>query len=101
MDDLLVLIGTTYEPNELGVMIATEARVPVLAHIESASRSEWYRAGMVGHQAEIVAITNAANYMGEQTAELNGKRYAIYRTYRPENSDEIELYLEEKLGARQ
>ena len=56
---------------------------------------------MVGHQAEIVAITNAANYMGEQTAELNGKRYAIYRTYRPENSDEIELYLEEKLGARQ
>lgn len=100
MDDLLVLIAATYAPNEIGAMIPTETRRSIWVRLESVSRAEWYRAGMAGLQPEIVAITPAVNYSGETAAELGGKRYAIYRTYRRADSDDIELYLEDKAGAR-
>ena len=47
----------------------------------------------------LVFITPAVNYSGEQEAELQGVRYRIYRTYRKRDTDEVELYLEEKAGA--
>ena len=39
----------------------------------------------------------ADEYHGEMVAVLNGTRYGIYRTYQV-NTEELELYLEQKVG---
>ena len=100
MDDLLTLIAETFQADEIGVMIPQETRRTVWVRLESINRAEWYRAGLAGMRPELVAITPHVNYAGEKTAELGGKRYSIYRTYRAAESDEIELYLEERTGGR-
>lgn len=100
MDDLLTLIAERVDQNEIGAFVSVEIPRDVWVRIESVGRSEWYQAGMAGLQPEVVAITNAANYNGEKLAELGGKRYAIYRTYRLADSDEVELYLSEQVGVR-
>ena len=47
---------------------------------------------------EIVFTTPLVNYCWEPEAEFHGVRYAIYRTYFVQDTDEIELYLERKAG---
>jgi hypothetical protein len=37
------------------------------------------------------------DYNGEDTAEYDGKRYGIYRTYERDD-EQVELYLEKKAG---
>ena len=98
MDDLIVLIGETFTQNTIGEQIATETRTEVWAHLNSVSRSEWFAAGKNGLQPAIVAVTPIVNYSGEKLVDYAGKRYAIYRTYFRDDSDEIELYLEERAG---
>jgi hypothetical protein len=43
--------------------------------------------------------TPAVNYAGEAEIEVDGFRYAIYRTY-TDTEDFIELYCERKAGVR-
>lgn len=100
MDDLIVLIAETYTENSIGVRVPTETRREVWAHMRSVTRAEWSAAGLAGLQPAIVAETNRVNYAGEKLAEVNGTRYAVYRTYAADNSDVIELYLEERAGVR-
>lgn len=99
MDDFIKLIKETFVTNEIGVQIATETQTEVLAHIQTASRSEWAAAGQNGLQPSFVAVTNRVNYDGEKIAILNGQRYSIYRVYLPNNSDMIELYCEQRAGS--
>lgn len=98
MDDIITLINQTFAQDEIGVEIATETKTPVWAHLRSATRSEFFSAGQSGLQPSLVAITPIANYAGQKIAEWRGKRYFIYRTYFATGSDDIELYLEEKVG---
>lgn len=98
MDDLLTLIGQTYEQDGIGQFVARETRTDIWAHITSVSRSEWAVAGQSGLSPSYVATTNVANYSGESLAEWNDKRYSVYRTYIKAETDDIELYLEEKAG---
>lgn len=98
MDDLITLVGETFAQNEIGEQIATETRTAVWAHLRSVSASEYFAGGKIGLQPDIVAITPVSNYNGEKIVEYNGKGYAVYRTYFPENSDDIELYLEVRTG---
>ena len=39
-----------------------------------------------------------AEYAGEDECEYNGQRYAIYRTFRVPQTDDLELYAERKAG---
>lgn len=98
MDGLLTLIAQSYQQNDLGEQISTETTVEVLAHIQSVTRAEWFSGGKNGLQPSLVAITPRVNYSGQKIAAWDGQRYAVYRTYFPEDSDEIELYLEERVG---
>ena len=41
----------------------------------------------------------AGDYEGETLCKYDGKSYAIYRTYLPDNSDYIELYAQREGGA--
>ena len=100
MVEVVTLIATTYETDALNVMIPKETRRDVWARLDSVSRADFYRAGMAGLRPEIVAVTQLVNYEGETIAEIGGKRYAVYRTYHAAESDEIELYLEDRAGVR-
>lgn len=99
MDDVLVLIGSELQANDLLEQVEADgARSEVFGRVESVTRAEWIDGGREGMKPALVFITPAVNYSGEPEAELHGVRYRVYRTYRKRNTDEVELYLEEKAG---
>lgn len=104
MDEQIYLIDQTYETDSLGQRIPKDGTPSqVWAKLKSVSRSEWAAAGQHGLQPQLVAIIYAAEYADQPVVVIgdgeSARRYAVYRTYRPENSEHIELYLERKVGA--
>lgn len=98
MDGVAELIKETYEKDEIGQMIPSETRAEIYVEIRSVTRSEWAAASRDGLNPAIVLRTQRVNYSGERIAEVAGVRYGVYRTYAPPDSDDIEIYLEEKAG---
>lgn len=98
MDGTVILVGQTYTKDSIGQQIAKETQTEIFCSIKSATRQEWRDAGQNGIKAELVLVTAAVNYSGERIAIINGKRRAIYRTYHPTDSDDIELYIQEEVG---
>lgn len=99
MDDTLVLIGQTYVKNALLEQVPGDlVRTEIFGEERSVTRAEWYEGGREGMKPEILFVTPSINYSGQQEAELHGRRYRIYRTYRRSETDETELYLEEQAG---
>ena len=82
----------------------------VFARVDSAGRSEFFAGGQSGMRPELRITINAIEYEGEEICELDGVRYAIYRTYRVSDSaffrtehnsasaDDIELYVQREVG---
>lgn len=99
MDDEIILISAEYEKDELKQQKSTESRRKIWCTIKSISRAEWREAAMQGLKPEIMVVTPSINYGGELRAEYRGMRYSVYRTYRRQDSDEIELYLSQQVGA--
>lgn len=100
METNVTLVSTTYQTDSIGQQKATETETTVPATIRSATRSEWVSAGQNNYRADLVAETPMINYSGERIAKVDGVRYAIYRVYRDEDTDMIELYLQEEGGVR-
>lgn len=98
MDGVAVFISETYEQDEIGQMIPAETSEDVYVEVCSITRSEWATASRDGLNPVVMLKTERVNYSGERIVELDGVRYGVYRTYAPPDSDEIELYLEEKAG---
>lgn len=99
MDDTLVLIGQSYVQNDLLEQVPSKpVRTEIFGEERSATRSEWYEGGREGMKPECLFVTPSVNYSGQQEAELHGRRFRIYRTYRRRETDETELYLEEQAG---
>lgn len=98
MDDLILLVATGYETNNIGVQVPEETTREVWATLKSISRQEAFEASTAGLNPQFVARMPIVNYLGERTAVIKGKRYGIYRTYIVPDSDSIEIYLEEKAG---
>ena len=94
---ILTLVSRTYEPDDIGQQVPTEDRRDVYVNIGSVSAAEWYEGGAHGLAPEYKCTMSALDYAGEQIAELEGRRYRIYRTYRGKN-DILELYLERRAG---
>ena len=97
MDDLIELVALSFTSDDLRQRVPTETRRSIWAHIQSVSKSEWFQGGQNGLKPSLVADTNMINYQGEKTAIIQGKRYTIYRTYFDDQTDTIELYLEEQV----
>ena len=100
MDDVISLVQEVYAQNEFGGQEPTETKTDVWASIQTVTRAEWSSAGQAGLNPELTVTTAAVNYNGEKILEIQGKRYGIYRVYRSEDSDEIELYCEGKAGIK-
>lgn len=99
MDSLITLVKKTYSFNDILEQVETETQTEVFASLRSVSRQEFAAAEQIGLSPEFMALTNAVNYSGEKVAIVNGERFAIYRTFRPNDSDEIELYCRREVGA--
>lgn len=98
MDDLITLIAQTYQQDGIGQQISVETKRQVWAHIRSAGGSEFMEGGRIGIRPELVAVTQTVNYQGEKIVEIGGKRYAVFRVYMQEESDALELHLQEEVG---
>ena len=99
MDNVATLISRTYKEDEIGQSVLDlETFTDIFVMEKSLSKSEFFEAGQAGLNAELVLITPCVNYEGQQYVLYNKKEYGIYRTYKTNDSDMIELYLEQKAG---
>lgn len=97
--DVIDLINVTYTADAIGQKIPTETTTQTFANIRSVSQSEWFNAGKIGLQPSFVAVTPSANYSGQKELIYHNKRYSVYRTFVRDDDEQIELYLEEKVGS--
>lgn len=98
MDSILYLISESKTQDEYGVWQTTQVRHEVFANTKSVSRLEFFQSGRSGLNPEMQFTIFAGDYNGETICEYMGKTYAIYRTYLPEGTDYIELYVQRKGG---
>lgn len=98
MEGSAFLIRETYEIDPIGQRIPIEEVTEILCHIESIGQREFFSAGQNGINSDLKIVTQSVNYNNEAIIDYNGQRYGIYRTFRRNNSDEIELYCEWKGG---
>lgn len=98
MDGIIFLVRQEFIHDKIGQQVAREVQTEVFCTIRSVTRTEWRNAGQNGIDAELVAIMPTVNYNGERIAIVEGKRKAVYRTYHPPESDEIEIYLQSEVG---
>ena len=97
MDDVLILLQTTYTENDAGIQVPTNTKKEVFCQRRSVSRSEFFNAGRNGLNPTFVFVVFKGDYEGESICEYNGLTYAIYRTYET-NDDYMELYVQRKGG---
>lgn len=101
MDGIAYLIREKHKQDSINQFVPDgESRIEIFVTVVSVNRNEWFNAGRNGLVAEYMMKTAAVNYTGEKELIYNGTRYAIYRTYQAENSDEIELYVQRKAGVQ-
>ena len=94
---LIALSETSERTNEHGFPIMKpETATTVFADKKSVGYSEFYKAEMAGHVAEVKFDVYAMEYNGEMIAEYpvsSGKRYRILRTYIHNDGELVELTL--------
>jgi hypothetical protein len=93
---VLTLIATTETRDSINQPVKTETTRTVYGKMKSVTRAEWVAAAQKSLNPSAVVEVFFADYCGETVAELDGKRYEIYRTFGC--GDYIELYLGTKVG---
>lgn len=96
---VITLVKPKYKLDALNQYVPDgEILQEVYCKVSSVTRTEWAAAAQKGLKAVYRVTVWVDEYGGATAAVLDGQRYGIYRTYQP-NGDEIELYLERKVGA--
>ena len=94
---LIALTDPSPRTNEHGFPVTQkEAATPVFADKKSVGYSEFYKAEMAGHAAELKFDVHSLEYDGQQIAEYpisSGKRYRVLRTYIHGEGELVELTL--------
>lgn len=91
------LISKSYTPNKFGVEETTETKTTVYCSERSVSHREKMDNGLQGLNSAYVLEVFRYDYNGEEYAEYNGKRFAIYDA--TEWGDKIRLYIRLEKGA--
>lgn len=91
MECTAVLIRTREEMSGGSSVLVPDREVEVLVRETSVTRSEFYAAMQSGVSISLVLLTAALNYDGERLLRYQDRLYRVVRTYRSENSDEIQL----------
>lgn len=92
----VALISQTHTHDAIGQDIVQETVNSCICTVLSVTRGEFTAAHQRSLSPAAVVKVFYADYSGEQTAEFEGRRYEIYRTYPA--GDYVELYLGEKVG---
>lgn len=95
--NVIKLIGTTKEQDDLGVWRETTTERTVFCNVQSVTRAEFFDAGRNGLNPQFVFTMFYADYCNEPMVEYNGEVYAVYRTYL-RRDDTLEVYVERKGG---
>ena len=98
MDGTATLIQTTYTADSIGVSTPVESLREVFVSADSIYGSEYHKAAQTGLKPQLRLKTSMCDYNGEEEVEYLGKRYHIYRHYLNQEEEQIELYLEERVG---
>lgn len=99
LNDFINLVSYTSEKDARGVSRRTEnitENIP--ADVKSAGSQEWFEGGRNGLNPQFTFTIRRIDYAQQEVAEYEGKRYAIYRTYR-RGDDFIELHVQKEMGA--
>lgn len=71
----------------------------VFANIDSIGQSEFFQASASEFTPAGKATMWQFEYHGETVMELEGERYAIYRTYKVPGTNKVEIYFAKQLAA--
>ena len=97
-NDVISLIGKTYEKDAKGVMRATDTlKENIPCEVKSAGASEWFEGGRSGLNPTYKFIIHRIEYAQEETVIYEGERHKVYRTYI--RGDDIELHAQKEKGA--
>lgn len=100
------LIEIVTEKDELDQEVEkTRTTKSTFAEIGSVSQTEFFSGGRLGFQPSLKAEVYVFEYSDEPILKVHytdsmSKLYSVYRTYSPNGSDKIELYLEERGGTK-
>lgn len=99
IDDVCKLIKEVVTVDDVGNEQTERTTRQVFCGIRSVSRSEFYDAARANLRPSIIfVLPNYADYEEETLVEYRGQLYAVIRTYRRTDSDELELTAEPKVG---
>lgn len=104
MDDVISLVTITYAPDLVGNQIATKTTREVFCRVQSVGRNEFYSAAQLElHPEYIFVLSNYADYLGEKEIQYKDwtgqeKTYDVIRTFRPKDSDRIEITAQERVA---
>lgn len=88
----IYLITETETLNPYGVPTVSETKSNALfVEIRSVSGSEVFKGRQANVAPSFYFVISSFDYNGEEIVEYDGKRYAVYRTYEPDD-DTIEVY---------
>ena len=93
----LTLIAKTYSTDSIGQPTVAESTRDVICELRSVSGTEYSQAKQNGISPQYIFIVSMFDYKGEDTAQFDGKKYSIYRTYIADDNT-IELYAEAQTG---
>lgn len=94
--DVVGLISAEHQLDGVGNDVPVETTREVFADVRSVYQTEALRGGQAGLSPVLKVLVRRCDYQDERTVELNGRRYAVYRTYCA--GDIAELYLERRVG---
>lgn len=113
MDDVIMLVAQNGYYDQNKVYRTQRTYRQVFAKVESINRSEFFNAGRIGLNPQLLFRVFKADYQGESIVEYNGQTYSVYRTFDGQRAayvgpntkrrqellnDYIELYTEQKAG---
>lgn len=98
MDNVIKLISFTLEKDKYGVDRKNYSYKEVFCEVHSITRAEFFNAGRNGLNPSLEVTMFHGDYHGETMVELEGQTYAVYRVFKSDTSDYIELYLERQGG---
>ena len=97
MDDVISLISTEVEADELLIEDVTESSREVYCTVKSVSAKELADSRSTDLIPAYQFTVFAGDYESENILEYHGERFSVYRTYM-KSADQIELYAGRKAG---
>lgn len=104
MDDVIKLVTATRgEPDVYGNITLIRESRSVFCDVRSVSRSEFYQAAQTDlHPQYVFVLSHYKDYLGEKEimyTDWTGteKLYNVLRVYRPPESDQVEITVQEQI----